>query len=226
MEWDAVLPYLKRGTFLDVGCGAGYAMSKAREAGSVVYGIDPDPMAHGVGRAGSNFNFGTEEIKKAFAEAIPFPDAMFDTVYSSHVLEHVQDEQKSLSEMKRVLKQDGVLIIGMPTSAMATVNWMTSILLTSPHRFVNFFLSPFINVSKITFREVFIPRSHSYEGKSVLTDMKHYRVKNWQRIVEKQFTVKNVLLPALYPYPEFRQWFPVLKNRKYSSSVFFVCVPK
>jgi ubiquinone/menaquinone biosynthesis C-methylase UbiE len=43
-------------------------------------------------------------ILKATAENIPFKDESFDVVYSSHVLEHVTDEVKSLEEMKKVLK--------------------------------------------------------------------------------------------------------------------------
>ncbi len=223
-EWFAVKPYLKKGKFLDVGCGAGYAMQRAHEdLGCEVYGIDPDPMGHGVGRIGSNFKINTENIQKAFAEKIPFEDKMFDTVYSSHVLEHVNDELKSLQEMSRVLKDDGVLIIGMPTASMAVINWISNVMFTSHHRFVNFFFSPFITTGKTSFKELFIPKSHSKEGSTLLFDLKMYQVKRWQELVNTVFEVEHVLLPALYPYPEMRQWFKMHKSSKYSSSVFFVC---
>lgn len=227
VEWEAVLPYVKTGKFLDVGCGAGYAMQRAaHDKACEVYGIDPEPMSHGVGRQGSNFEVKAGHIQKAFAEAIPFESDMFDTVYSSHVLEHVNDELKSLQEMSRVMKHDGVLIIGMPTASMAAVNWISNIMFTTHHRFVNFFFSPFINAGKTTFSELFIPRSHSKEGSTLLFDLKAYRVKRWQQAISQVFEVKQVLLPALYPYPEMRQWFPMKKRSKYSSSVFFVCVKK
>jgi ubiquinone/menaquinone biosynthesis C-methylase UbiE len=227
VEWEAVLPYVKPGKFLDVGCGAGYAMQRAsQDKGCEVFGIDPEPMSHGVGRQGSNFEVKAGHIQKAFAEFIPFDSSMFDTVYSSHVLEHVNDELKSLQEMNRVMKDDAVLIIGMPTASMAAINWISNIMFTTHHRFVNFFFSPFINAGKTTFSELFIPRSHSKEGSTLLFDLKAYKVKRWQQAVSQVFEVQEVLLPALYPYPEMRQWFSMKKSARFSSSVFFVCKKK
>jgi ubiquinone/menaquinone biosynthesis C-methylase UbiE len=223
LEWNAVKPYFKKGTFLDVGCGAGYAMKKAKdEFDSKVYGIDPQPGQHGVGREGSNYNIDDITIIQATAEKIPFEDNTFDVVYSSHVLEHVASEEKSLNEMKRVLKDDGVLIIGMPTSTMALINWITSVLFTTHQKLVNFFLGGIVTTGKASFREIFIPNSHSFDDRSLLYDLKHYKVKNWKRTVESVFTVKQTLLPGLYPYPEYRQWFGLIKGSRFSSSVFFI----
>jgi ubiquinone/menaquinone biosynthesis C-methylase UbiE len=227
VEWEAVKPFIKAGKFLDVGCGAGYAMQRAQEdTSSEAFGIDPDPMGHGVGRQGSNFAVKAENIQKAFAEQIPFADSMFETVYSSHVLEHVNDEIKSLYEMSRVLKNDGVLIIGMPTASMAAINWATNLMFTTHHRFVNFFFSPFINTTKTSFKELFIPHSHNKKNSSLLFDLKAYKVKRWEQVISQVFEVQKVVLPALYPYPEMRQWFGMKKSSKYSSSVFFICVKK
>ena len=229
LEWGAVEPHIKKGAkFLDVGCGAGYAMMKAMEKKSCeVFGIDPDPGGHGVGRTGSGFAIPIENIKKAFAEEIPFESKMFDVVYSSHVLEHVNDEQKSLSEMKRVLKDDGILIIGMPTAEMAKVNLYTQWLLTTHHRFVNVFLSPFVKTSKTKLWMLFAPPSHSFPNtKSVFFDIKYYKINNWSNIVSKQFNIIETLKPAFYPYPEYKQLFKVEQEGKKSSSVFFVCRKK
>jgi ubiquinone/menaquinone biosynthesis C-methylase UbiE len=229
VEWAAVEPYIpENSVFLDVGCGAGYAMLKAMETKKCkVFGIDPQPGAHGVGRSGSGYTLPVENIKQAYAESIPFDNQQFDVVYSSHVLEHVKDEQKSLSEMKRVLKDNGTLIIGMPTSDMAKVNLYSQWILTTHQRFVNFFLSPFINTGKTKFWMLFAPPSHSFpDTKSVFYDIKYYKISNWQKIVSQQFEIVKVLKPAFYPYPEFRQLFKMKINGKKTSSVFFVCRKK
>lgn len=46
-------------------------------------------------------------------EAIDLPDASFDTIFCSHVLEHV-DDAKALPELKRILKPGGQLLIEVP----------------------------------------------------------------------------------------------------------------
>lgn len=41
-------------------------------------------------------------------------DETYDVIICSHVLEHIQDDKKALSEMKRILKSDGKLIFLVP----------------------------------------------------------------------------------------------------------------
>jgi ubiquinone/menaquinone biosynthesis C-methylase UbiE len=222
-EWESISAEIKKGNFLDVGCGAGYSLLLAQKEGNTVFGVDPSPGSHGVGRQGSAYDIKDISIQQAYAEKLPFPDGCFDTVYSSHVLEHVNDTKKTLQEMSRVLHADGVLIIGVPTADMAKLNLLTSLLFTTHFRWVNFFLSPFINTSKTHFFELFLPRSHSREGSSVLYDMKNYRVDVWRKLISQTFQIHKVILPAYYPYPEFLQLFKLKKNHRKSSSVFFVC---
>jgi ubiquinone/menaquinone biosynthesis C-methylase UbiE len=227
-EWSAIAPFItEKSVFLDVGCGAGYAMHRAAtEKKCTIFGIDPDPGGHGVGRTGSGYALPVENIKQAFAESIPFESSKFNVVYSSHVLEHVNSELKSLQEMKRVLTDDGTLIIGMPTASMAWISLITQLIFTTHHRFVNFFLSPFIKTGKIKFWQVFIPVSHSYDSRTVFYDIRHYKTENWKKIVSQEFIVEKTILPALYPYPEYRQFFSMKSNGKRSSSVFFICKKK
>lgn len=47
------------------------------------------------------------------ALAIPFPDHSFDVLIANHLIEHV-DEKRFLSEIHRVLKQDGVALLSTP----------------------------------------------------------------------------------------------------------------
>jgi ubiquinone/menaquinone biosynthesis C-methylase UbiE len=53
---------------------------------------------------GRNFKF--EQID---AQSIPYPDETFDVVIANHMLHHVPDRKKALSEIRRVLKADGRL---------------------------------------------------------------------------------------------------------------------
>lgn len=45
---------------------------------------------------------------------IQYKDGVFDYVISNHVLEHIKDEAKAVSEIKRVLKKDGKWIFSFP----------------------------------------------------------------------------------------------------------------
>ena len=45
---------------------------------------------------------------------IPFADESMDVIICSHVLEHIPDELKALSELNRVLKKDGIAIVNAP----------------------------------------------------------------------------------------------------------------
>ena len=44
----------------------------------------------------------------------PFPDGHFDEVFTSHVLEHVDDLLKVMAELRRILKPEGRLVIRVP----------------------------------------------------------------------------------------------------------------
>ena len=46
--------------------------------------------------------------------AIPEPDASFDVIYCSHVLEHVPDDRKAMGELARVLRPTGWMVLQVP----------------------------------------------------------------------------------------------------------------
>ncbi len=228
IEWDAISSYIKQNTtFLDVGCGTGFAMLKAKEEkNSIVSGIDPDPGSHGVGRYNNEVNM-MSFIQKASSEKIPFNDKYFDIVYSSHVLEHVNDENLSLNEMERVLKDDGILILGMPTAFMALISLFSRIIFTTHIRLYIFLRELFTtSLKENLFKLIHIPSHSSPRASSILYDLKHYRVTNWTKIVGDKFDIQVILMPALYPYPDYPQFFKTRKLKHFSSSVFFICKKK
>jgi ubiquinone/menaquinone biosynthesis C-methylase UbiE len=228
-EWCAVVPHvIQGGHFLDVGCGAGYSMFKAKmEKGCQVAGVDPDPGGHGVGRFLEKFPQNEIIIKKAFAENLPFDDGSFNTVYSSHVLEHVIDEEKALREMARVLKSEGVAIIGMPTATMAWINWISQLVFTTHIKIYEFFRFFLLKGKRKRFVNIFKIHSHSFpRADSIWYDFSHYRISNWEKKVKKSFEILEKITPCLYTYPDFPQVFPLHKNPFGSSSVFFICKKK
>ena len=227
-EWKAISSFIpKNSKFLDIGCGTGSSMMKAMEDKNCeVFGIDPEPGAHGVGRYIDGVTEGLN-IVEGFSENLPYANDDFDIVYCSHVLEHVNDEIKSLQEIKRVLKPSGVLIVGMPTASMSVVSVITETLFTLHQRFFNVLMTPFkkfITIGHTPLINLIIPPSHStHRARTILFDLSHYRISNWRNIVSTELSIDQVITPAFYPYPQYLQLFPFHKNRFFSSSVFFVC---
>jgi 2-polyprenyl-3-methyl-5-hydroxy-6-metoxy-1,4-benzoquinol methylase len=99
---------------LEVGTGAGYiahAISRHAKRVDSVDIVDDRKI--------------TEGYKQTIVpdETLPFPDKSFDVVITNHVLEHVPNQQKHMSEMRRVLKDDGLIYLASPNK------WW----LTDPH---------------------------------------------------------------------------------------------
>jgi SAM-dependent methyltransferase len=56
-------------------------------------------------------------------QQLPFDDASYDFVFASHVLEHVPDDEKAISEIRRILKPKGVAVLPVPIIAEHTVEY-------------------------------------------------------------------------------------------------------
>ena len=67
-----------------------------------------------------NLDYITADIESPLAKVkmdiheIPFEENSIDIIFCNHVLEHVDDDLKALSEMKRVLKPGGWAILQVP----------------------------------------------------------------------------------------------------------------
>jgi SAM-dependent methyltransferase len=92
---------------LDIGCGKGYLLRHLADGGHVVTGIDQNPDA--IAECGSGL-----DVRQASATELPFPDGSFEIVLSFDVFEHIQDSDRHLNEVRRVLGGRGHYLIGTP----------------------------------------------------------------------------------------------------------------
>ncbi|MBN1817397.1 MAG: class I SAM-dependent methyltransferase [Sedimentisphaerales bacterium] len=54
---------------------------------------------------------------------LPLEDRSFDVVLACHVLEHVKDDRKAVSEMRRICRPGGIVIIQVPITAIETIEY-------------------------------------------------------------------------------------------------------
>jgi ubiquinone/menaquinone biosynthesis C-methylase UbiE len=99
---------------LDIGCGDAGVIIAFAEAGAEVSGLELDRKSLLRARVRAEEHGVRAALAAGIAEALPFPDASFDLVILDNVLEHVTDQRRTLSEIRRVLRPKGLLYLVTP----------------------------------------------------------------------------------------------------------------
>jgi 2-polyprenyl-3-methyl-5-hydroxy-6-metoxy-1,4-benzoquinol methylase len=98
-----------RGRILDIGCGRGLFLHLMKQDGWSVQGIEIDrAIAARLSEA-----YGIDVLSGDLLQR-RLPEASYDVVVISHVLEHLRRPLDTIHECKRLLKQGGLLIISVP----------------------------------------------------------------------------------------------------------------
>ncbi|MDI6752578.1 MAG: class I SAM-dependent methyltransferase [bacterium] len=106
---------LKGKSLLEVGSGWGLFVALARKQQVDSYGIEPEEDVYQASlKVLGSYGLSQDILKQAPGEKIPFEDNTFDVVYSTMVLEHVEDPEKVIKESIRVLKKGGYLQFVIP----------------------------------------------------------------------------------------------------------------
>jgi methionine biosynthesis protein MetW len=107
---ESIEPLLPAGIrLLDVGCGDGFVFRVARARFQRVFGCDVALAA--LRRAQ---RAGMRTVCADLAGSLPYEDGAFDCITCLEVIEHVADPLHLLTELRRVLKSGGTLIITTP----------------------------------------------------------------------------------------------------------------
>jgi SAM-dependent methyltransferase len=97
---------------LDIGCGDGRFAAEAAAAGAAVTGVEVAEAAVQRARARHpQLEFWRVEIDGV----LPFEDSSFDLAWASEVIEHLSDTARWLSEVRRVLRPRGLLLVTTPS---------------------------------------------------------------------------------------------------------------
>lgn len=141
--------FQSKNKILDFGAGSGHQAKYFQSLGFEVRAIDVDT---------SNYRRQQEfDVINYDGVTIPFPDKYFDVIFSSNVFEHIPDTKLILTELSRVLKPEGTMVLLMPSSS-----WRIWTIITS-----------LIGLNKI--------RMHGEHAKNVFHEILIFRSKWWQK---------------------------------------------
>ncbi len=102
------------GRVLDVGCGDGDFVAHLKPHGWEVHGIEFSDAGSKLARAKG------VQVYQGELKAANFPDGYFDVVTFWHVVEHLNDPLTEMLEARRILRDDGLLVIEVPNIASPT----------------------------------------------------------------------------------------------------------
>lgn len=107
-----LIPQLKSGSLLDIGCGAGHFLHLAKKNGLQGTGIEPNSALIALseklyGRSSNILHAGIDQIDRLGA-------LRYDNITMLDVLEHIQDDESLLKTLRRFLNDNGRLLILVP----------------------------------------------------------------------------------------------------------------
>ncbi len=97
---------------LDIACGEGYGSNLLAEKAESVIGVDINKET--IFEANKKYNRTNLNFIIGDVRNIPCPDQSFDLVVSFETIEHIEEHQQMMQELKRVLKPGGLIIISTP----------------------------------------------------------------------------------------------------------------
>jgi ubiquinone/menaquinone biosynthesis C-methylase UbiE len=99
---------------LELGFGSG-AVLFSFDTSCEIYGVEISHSAvERATRKAETKGYKIYDFRISLDETLPFEDDLFDLVFASHVIEHVEDDRKLMSEIRRVLRPEGIVIVLVP----------------------------------------------------------------------------------------------------------------
>ena len=157
-----VRDHAKGKVVLDAGCGEGIGSYILSEKAKFVVGVDIDKECINLAKEKykrENLCFLTGSIHE-----IPFKNNTFDLVVCLEVIEHVEEQEKVICEMKRVLKKEGMLIISTPNKKIYSEERNYK----NPYHKREFYKEEFIELLKMYFKHIYFFGQKIVVGSEIL----------------------------------------------------------
>ena len=182
------------------GCGVGMYIRALREFTPHVFGLDIEPE-----RVANSYPH-SPLVQVAAGEYLPYASGYFDLVLGHEVIEHVQDDRRSVAEMVRVLKKGGRAVIFCPNRLYPFEThghyWR------GQYHFGN---TPLINYLPNSLRNKIAPHVRAYTTKNLkmlvddlpVTVIKHTQIyPGYDNIVARRPAVGRILRKITYTFEQ------------------------
>lgn len=152
-------------TVLDIACGEGYGSNLLANVAAKVVGVDIDDST--VTAAKIKYRKSNVDFFTGSAAEIPFGDAYFDLVISFETIEHHDQHDKMMQEVKRVLKPGGLMMISSPDK----LYYSDKTGYKNPFHVKELYADEFKDLLKKYFKQTFFLRQKSFFGSVIIPEM-------------------------------------------------------
>lgn len=194
MPYSASYPAIKQllspdVSVLDFGCGNGDFLQEVGGQVGRAIGVDLDD--HLIASAARSNRFPNVSYQQADARrGLPFPDRSFDLIVALGVLEHVGPEATFVEEFHRLLRDDGRLVIDVPSTGPFRAFDIGNIKYNYPraHRWFYYYIAR----QKSYYLERFGPTAKMFgQFSREASGHKHYNVAELRRVCSPWFTLER-----------------------------------
>lgn len=120
----AITPAAKREwRAIDIGCGAGQLLPILTKMGFETYGLDVSGQMVKLARQYCEHEGVDVDVKVGDCENLQYPDNFFDLYVAMGVIEYMDDDGLILTEIKRVLRPGGTVIMTLRNIRSVHVRW-------------------------------------------------------------------------------------------------------
>ena len=109
-----LLPSQKIVNALDIGTGSGIFLPTLSQISENVYGVDLSKVIFFVNHMLEKQDINNVFLTMGDVTSLPYESSTFDLIVCLSLIEHVEDLHNAFSEMRRVMNDNSVLILGYP----------------------------------------------------------------------------------------------------------------
>ena len=166
VRYSLAIPYVRGKKVLDLACGTGYGSFFLSLHSQEIIGVDISPEA--IQSARKKYQRNNLSFVVSDAMSTPFQDHSFDVIVSFETIEHIKNDLTFLKEVKRILKQEGLLLLSCPN-----IVWSKKHDIHNPFHFREYTEKSILRLVSSYFKFSSISSQYDVGGSLILHDKLH-----------------------------------------------------